>query len=147
MDLTQTFPRSVHERLAGIVQLGRTLDKARAFNSGTLGQYHYNCGMDQALFEFLGSNKDDFAARARLSDAEFERWIRDAYLSKKSADDIDRWNREWIQHAPESGSQSEAYFLELRNQLAPDRTDIIAWADLLDLDEGRKVPGRHKIAA
>jgi hypothetical protein len=43
---------------------------------------------------------------------------------------------------PAAGSDGEKYFLELRGQIAPDRTDVTAWADLLDLDEKRNVPQR-----
>lgn len=142
MDLTKQYPRSVHERFAGIVQIGRTVDKARAYKAGTVGEYHYNCGMDRAAFEFLGiDDPEAFADRvSRLDDAAVEKWLRDDYVSKKTRADIDRWNAEWPQHAPEAGSDGERYFLQLRGQLAPDRNDITAWADLLDLDEGRDVP-------
>jgi hypothetical protein len=30
----------------------------------------------------------------------------------------------------------------MRNAVAPDRTDVTAWPDLLDLDEKREVPRR-----
>lgn len=33
-------------------------------------------------------------------------------------------------------------FLELRHEVAPDRDDVTAWADLLSLDEKRQVPKR-----
>jgi hypothetical protein len=33
----------------------------------------------------------------------------------------------------------------MRGEVAPDRTDVTAWADLLDLDEKRAVP--HRVAA
>ena len=54
MDLTKSYPRSVHAKWQGVVQLGRTIDKGRAAASGNLGEYHYNCSMDQAVFAFLG---------------------------------------------------------------------------------------------
>jgi hypothetical protein len=33
-------------------------------------------------------------------------------------------------------------FNELRAKVAPDRTDVTTWPDLLDLDEHRSVPKR-----
>ena len=54
MDLTKHYPRSVREPFAGVVQIGRTIDKARAHVAGTVGEYHYNCPMDRAVFAFLG---------------------------------------------------------------------------------------------
>lgn len=144
MDLTKTYPRSVHDRFAGIVQLGRTIDKARAYKAGATGEYHYNCGMDQAVFGFLGvTDHEAFATEVESrTDADVERWVREAYLSKKTPAQIDAWNREWVTHGPDAGSDSYRYFIDLRGKIAPDRTDVTTWPDLLDLDEGRHVPAR-----
>lgn len=144
MDLTKNYPRSVASRFAGIVQLGRTVDKARAHTEGALGEYHYNCPMDQAVFEFLGITDHEAFAReaARLQDGALAQALQDRYVSKKSNAEIDRWNREWLQHGPEPGSEGESYFVELRDRVAPGRVDVTTWPDLLDLDEGRVVPRR-----
>ena len=148
MDLSKTYPRSVHHKLAGMVQLGRTLDKARAHNAGTLGEYHYDCPMDQGLFGFLGTEHLEFAGKAAQlkDDAQFGRWIREKFLSAKTAAQIEDWNRAWAQFGPERGGRSERYFIELRNAIAPDRSDVTSWADLLDLEESRPVPRREKAA-
>ena len=144
MDLTKTYPRSVRDRFAGIVQIGRTTDKARAYRAGTVGEYHYNCGMDKAVFEFLGiDDHEAYADRAvSMDDASLERWLTDTYIAKKSKAEIDRWNREWLEHGPEPGSDGEKFFVELRDQIAPGRRDVRSWPDLLDLDEHRDVPER-----
>jgi uncharacterized protein DUF5069 len=144
MDLTKTYPRSVREKFAGVVQLGRTADKGRAYLAGTVGEYHYNCPMDQAVFEFLGiSDHEAFARKAaQLSDSELEKWVRDQYVSKKTHAEIEKWNAEWLGHGPAPGSDGEAYFIDLRNQVAPHRIDVTSWPDLLDLDEKRDVPQR-----
>jgi len=144
MDLTKTYPRSVRDRFAGIVQIGRTTDKARAYKAGTAGEYHYNCVMDKAVFEFLGiTDHEAYAEKAvATDDAAMERWLRDTYVSKKSKADIDRWNHEWLEHGPEPGSDAEKYFYQLRESVAPGRDDVTAWPDLLDLDEHREVPRR-----
>ena len=142
MDLTISYPRSVRDKFAGIVQIGRTTDKARAYIDGKLGEYHYNCAMDQQVFSFLGISDHDEYARtiAPLTDADVERWVRDTYVSKKSQTEINKWNREWPAHGPEQGSDGEQYFIELRDQVALGRSDVTSWADLLDLDEKRDVP-------
>ena len=54
MDLTTSYPRSVKEKIAGVVMIARTTDKAKAKAHGNIGEYHYNCPMDQAVFGFLG---------------------------------------------------------------------------------------------
>jgi hypothetical protein len=142
MDLTKTYPRSVRDKFAGAVQIGRTSDKARAYVAGTTGEYHYNCGMDQAVFAFLGIGDHEAYARkvAQLSDRELEKYLRDEYVSKKSPAEISKWNEEWLSKGPAPDSDSYKYFMELRNTIAPSRTDVTAWPDLLDLDEHRDVP-------
>src|ERR1700693_2748616 len=51
---TTAFPGRVHEKYLGVVQLARTIDKARMVANGTIGEYQYNCPMDQALFAEFG---------------------------------------------------------------------------------------------
>ena len=92
MDLTRDYPRSAKEKLAGLVMLARTTDKARAHNAGKLGEYHYNCPLDQAVFGFLGSDADEYARKAaELDDAQLETWLKQQYTGKKSAADIKKW--------------------------------------------------------
>jgi hypothetical protein len=143
MDLTTSHPRSVREKLAGIVQLPRTIDKARAKLAGKLGEYHYDCPMDRHLFEYLGTNADEFLEVIKKSpdDAGAEAFAR-GKLSGKPAGDAERWNAEWLKYGPQPGTESYGYFTDLRGKVAPARTDVTSWADLLDLDEGRPVPQR-----
>lgn len=143
MDLTKEYPASVREKLLGVVQLRRTLDKGKAKAKGTVGEYHYNCPMDQAVFGFLGIDADallDVIKNAK-SDQEIVNYVK-PFVAKKSPAEIEAWNAEWLEHGPDPGGEAEKYFLELRGQVAPNRTDVTSWADLLDLDEKRPVPQR-----
>jgi len=130
MDLTRAYPRSVHEKMLGIVQLVRTIDKGKAKAYGNPGEYNYDCPMDKALFDFLGMNGDELlqVIKNAKSDADIEAYCKQ-FVDRKAPDDIERWNREWV-----------------TRQIAPDRTDVTSWADLLDLDEKRPVPRRHTVA-
>jgi hypothetical protein len=141
MDLTKEYPRSVREKWQGVVQLGRTIDKGRAEAHGNIGEYHYNCPMDQAVFGFLDIDHERLldVIRNAKSDAEIEAFTR-PFVDAKSREEIERWNREWLAHEPEG--ESRAALLNLRGQIAPDRTDVTTWPDLLDLDEKRAVPSR-----
>lgn len=141
MDLTREYPRSVKDKVLGVVQLARTIDKAKAVAHGNVGEYHYNCPMDQAVLGFLGMNADELLdiVRTSKSDAEIESRLA-PIVRKKSAAEIEQWNNDWLNHEPE-GTSLEA--LEaLRAQIAPDRKDVTTWAGLLDLDEKRPVPVR-----
>ena len=141
MDLTKTYPRSVHDKWLGLVQLGRALDKGKAKANGTLGEYNYDCPMDNAVFGFLGMNGEEFLGviKNAKSDAEIDAYAKQ-FVDKKTPAQIEQWNREWVSHEPEG--ESKTSFLGLRNQVAPDRTDVTTWADLLDLDEKRQVQRR-----
>lgn len=141
MDLTKDYPRSVHEKVLGVVQIARTIDKGKAAAYGNLGEYNYDCPMDKALFAFLGVDGAQLldVIKNAKSDADVEAYLK-PFVDKKSAAEIEDWNHEWLTHKPEGPSLE--YFLNLRNQVAPERTDVTAWADLLDLDEKRPVPIR-----
>jgi hypothetical protein len=121
--------------------LGRTIDKGKAEARGNIGEYHYDCPMDQAVFGFLEMDHERLldAIRNAGSDAEVEAFTR-PFVDAKSREEIERWNREWLSHEPE-GPSREA-FLNLRAQIAPDRSDVTTWPDLLDIDEKREVPRR-----
>ena len=142
MDLTKTYPRSVHEKTLNLVQLARTIDKGKAKAHGNTGEYNYDCPMDKALFEFLGMDGEELLGviKNAKSDAEIEAYCK-PFVDKKTPAEIEQWNHEWVTHKPEGPSLE--YFLKMRNEVAPDRTDVTSWADLLDLDEKRPVPRRE----
>jgi hypothetical protein len=144
MDLTTSYPRSVKEKIAGVVMIARTTDKAKAKAHGNIGEYHYNCPMDVAVFGALDIDHEKFlqVVTDAKSDAEIEAFVQ-AHVDKKSPEEIAAFNESFLQYKPAPGTDSEKYFLELRSQVAPDRTDVTAWADLLDLDEKRPVPKRE----
>ncbi|MGB8908720.1 MAG: DUF5069 domain-containing protein [Candidatus Cybelea sp.] len=141
MDLTKEYPRSVHEKWQGVVQLGRTIDKGKATARGNVGEYHYNCPMDQAVFAFLGMDHERLlnAIRDAKNDADIQAFTR-PFVAAKSPEEIERWNHEWLLHEPEGKSRDA--FVNLRAEIAPERTDVTTWPDLLDLDEKRQVPRR-----
>jgi hypothetical protein len=141
MDLTKNYPRSVRDKMLGVVQLGRAIDKGKAKAEGTNGEYNFDCPMDQAVFDFLGLDGDKLfeVIRTAKNESEIEAYLR-PFVGKKSATEIEAWNAEWLNHS--YSDESKEYFLNLRSEVAPDRTDVTTWADLLDLDEKRSVPVR-----
>ncbi len=145
MDLTKEYPHSVHHKLHGLVQIARTIDKGKATAHGNVGEYHYNCGMDQAVFAFLGINHEELLNHIKTkSDSEVDAYVK-SFIDKKSPQEIEAWNHQWLTSKPQG--ESLEYFLKMRQEIAPDRTDVTAWADLLDLDEKRTVPKREPVTA
>ncbi|HEX3464590.1 MAG TPA: DUF5069 domain-containing protein [Candidatus Elarobacter sp.] len=142
-DLTTSYPRSVREKYLGVVQLGRAVDKGIATANGLNGEYNFDCPMDKAIFGFLGVDGDALLGvlKNAQSESEIEAYLK-PIVAKKSPQELEAFNAEFLTHAPAPGTPGEEYFLELRGQVAPDRTDVTTWADLLDLDEKRDVPQR-----
>ena len=140
MDLTTSVPRSPNDELLGLVSLKRTIDKAKAFNDGKLGDYHYDCPHDKPLFAFLGTDAQTFAEQVMLlqRDDAIARWIEREFLVKKTPADITAFNAERLRWRPDPGSDGERFFRSERTRLG--RDDIVTWFDLLDVDEGRPVP-------
>jgi len=147
MDLTTSYPRSTSAKIAGVVMIARTIDKAKAKAHGKIGEYHYNCPMDAGVFGFLGIDHEKFleVVTNAKSDRDIEAYVK-SFADKKTPQEIEGFNAGFLLHAPEPGSDGEKYFLELRATAAPDRTDVTTWADLLDLDEKRSVPHRAMAA-
>jgi len=142
VDLTTTAPRSAKDKLAGLVSLKRAIDKAKAHNAGKLGEYDYDCPHDKPLFEFLGTNGDEFARKVAELDTDeaIANWVQSTFLAKKTSAQTEAFNAERMRWHPEPGSHSEEYFNNLREQVAPGRPEIVTWFDILDLDEKRPVP-------
>ncbi len=142
MDLTKHFPRSMRTTVGGYAHLARMIDKCRAVVAGTEGEYIYPCPMDIRLLEFAGITSDQFTAavKSHQADEEVVEWFREV-AEPRSAAELEEWNNELLARGP-SSPESAARFKHYRDAVDPSRTDITAWADLQDLEEGRTVPRR-----
>jgi hypothetical protein len=141
-DLTKSTPRSSSETMLGIVQLARVIDKAKAATHGVIGEYKYDCPMDRELFDYLGMDPKTFLATVNnaKSDYEIEAYAK-TFVAKKDSRNIEAFNDKFLTKVPTG--ESLKHFEELRSKIAPSRTDVVSWADLLDLEEGRTVPHRE----
>ena len=143
LDLRTGYPRSVRNKVLGVYQLGRAVDKGVATANGTEGEYHYNCPMDKDVFGFLGIDADALmnTIKKANSDNEISAYLK-PFADKKSPAEIAAFNEKFLEHAPKPGTDAEKYFHETLNRIDAKRTDIKTWPDLLDLEEGRSVPER-----
>ncbi len=134
-DLTQRAPRSPYRRdVAGIFGLARMADKARADRAGTPGEYIYNCPIDQAITDFLGFSAEDFQEAAYLNpnDLELGDWVREHTCAHSG--EISEFNHRISKKGPENVKECSIFKAALANA-APERTDIVTWFDLLDVDD------------
>lgn len=136
IDPTQPFLRSPKTKMSGHMMIYRTLDKARAFNAKTQGEYIFPCPLDKIIMGFMETDHEEIMRLAqKMSDEEITSWI-NKQCSNRSQKDKDRINFKSFNEKPDTRKE-QTRFKELRNQIDPDRTDIITWVDLIELDENR----------
>jgi hypothetical protein len=128
--------------LGGYAHLARMIDKCRAVLAGTEGEYIYPCPMDERLMDFAGITSEQFTAAVKANDTDeaVVAWFLQA-ANPHEAEQLAAWNRELLARGPSSPESAER-FQKYRNAVDPCRTDIVAWSDLQDLEEGRPVPQR-----
>lgn len=135
-DLTKQAPRSPRVRLGGYSILPRLLDKGRATLAGNNGEYHYACPNDQHFLTFVGVDPD--ALKEHLADGkgdgEILEWISANAKFKRSAAEIEAWSA-WMDRRAPDNLESRKHFNDVHSKVAPNRKDIVSWADLLDLDD------------
>ena len=142
MDLRKEFPRSMKVRLGGYAHLARMIDKCRAVLAGTEGEYLYPCPMDERLLEFARITSDQFTAavKANATDEGVLAWFQQ-HAQAHQPEELEDWNQRLLLRGP-SSPESAAKFKKYLDTIDPSRTDITAWSDLQDLEEGRIVPQR-----
>ena len=142
MDLRKDFPRSMKVKIAGHAHVARMIDKCRAVLAGTEGEYIYPCPMDERLLEFTGITSDQFTAavKANPTDEGVAVWFAQA-AKPHTQDELEEWNQKLLARGP-SSPESAKKFKTYLDAIDPSRTDITAWSDLQDLEEGRVVPRR-----
>lgn len=135
-DLTKQPPRSPRVRLGGYTLLPRMLDKGRATLAGRNGEYNYACPLDQRFFEFAGVDPEALKKElsAGGSDWEILEWIDANAKHKHTAPEVEAWSV-WLERRAPDNPESRAFFNDLHSKVAPNRTDIVAWFDLLDVDD------------
>ena len=139
MDLSRAYPRSPKKKIAGLVQLARMIDKAKAYKENQMADYDYPCPLDKIILNFLRIDSEDFANKAMDGgDDAISAWAEEALKSKKLAD-FEFINDQILERRPDSEDRLR-YFAETRDRIDPSRTDVKTWVDLLALEEGRLPP-------
>ncbi|MCH8157114.1 MAG: DUF5069 domain-containing protein [Nitrospinae bacterium] len=135
LDLNSSFPRSPRETMAGLVHLPRMVDKARAAQSGNLGEYIYPCPLDQKILDFLKVKPDCFTQlTVKKEDGQISDWAAERTRDRTQRE-RDQVNSQILDSKPDASKMS--YFTGLRDSIDPTRTDVTTWTDLIDLEEGR----------
>ena len=140
-DLTKEAPRSPKERVGGYVILARTYDKCRALLWGNIGEYHFDCPLDNMLFGWKGVKGDDFkaAVEAGASDQEMVEWM-NTHGERKSPEEVRAWSEQMIAPNPSFGPEKRDWFVEQVSvyNLDPTKTTLFQWLDVDDRESYKK---------
>ena len=134
-DLTKEPPRSPRIRLGGYVILARTTDKCRAFLAGNIGEYHYDCPLDNMLFGFKGVTGDDLPPQVQsgASDTDLVTWI-DSHGEPKTPEEIKEWADGLEAMNPYNNPERRDWFAEQTTALGldPAKTTLFDWLEADD---------------
>ena len=135
LDLSKQSPHSPRERISGFVIASRAVDKCRANVAGTLGDYHYDCPLDNMLFTFKGITGEQF--KAVVQDAknyeEIGAWLQ-ANGTPKTPDEIKTWSDEMEAASPMKNPERRAHFMEncAKVGLNPETSTTFDWLEADD---------------
>lgn len=112
------------------------LDKGRATLAGKQGDFMYACPLDQEFLTFVGIDPEKLRDQLATgkSDGEILAWISANALNKRNSAEIEAWSYFQDRRTPGELGKRE-YFHNLHKEIAQNRTDIVTWFDLLDLDD------------
>ncbi len=141
-DLSQQPPRSPSVRIRDYAILARVIDKCRAQIAGTLGEYHYNCPLDNILFNFKGVIAEEFKREVRRAtgDEEIGLWLDERGLAK-TPEEIKAWSDSIEAYSMISHPDPEKrrHFITdcKRLGLDPHQTTLFEW---LEADDAASFP-------
>jgi len=134
-DLTKEAPRSPRIRVGGYAILGRTIDKCRALVAGNIGEYHFDCPLDNMLFGFKGVKGEGFKAQIEqgASDQEMVEWL-NQIGEKKTPEEIRRWAEEVESSSLYNHPEKREFFSKEVRKLGrhPERTTTFDWLEADD---------------
>ena len=134
-DLTNEAPRSPRIRVGGYAILGRTIDKCRALVAGDIGEYHFDCPLDNMLFGFKRVKGDDFKAQIEqgAGDQEMIEWLNQSGETKTPAQ-INRWSEKVEASSLHDDLEKREFFIEQTGRLGldPATTTTFEWLEIDD---------------
>jgi Domain of unknown function (DUF5069) len=133
--LTKEAPRSPRIRVGGYAILGRTIDKCRALVAGNIGEYHFDCPLDNMLFGFKGVRGDDFKAQIEqgAGDQEIVEWLNRSG-EEKTPEEIRRWAEKMEAESLCDDPEKRDFFAEEVKKLGldPAQTTTFEWLEIDD---------------
>lgn len=138
-DLATGFPRSPRETLGGFIIAARTLDKCRASIAGTLGEYHFDCPLDNVFFDFSGISAEEFREKVATgaNDEDMARWIEDKTAGIEKRKRI-QWNNDYrYKRISEMPIELQEFLEGYIPESIPAGKVVYYWFDVYDIEERR----------
>lgn len=142
LDLATEVPRSPRSTLGGYVVAGRCLDKCRAAIAGTNADYHFDCPLDNLLFDFTGITAEAFRefVATGADDEAVAAWIQE-HSQVKEAREIIRWNNSLRdRRISEMPIELQEFLESYIPEFLPEGAVVHVWFDVYDIEEGRMSP-------
>lgn len=134
-NLTKEAPHSPRERISGFVIAMRAVDKCRASLVGTLGDYHYDCPLDNVLFSFKGITGEQFKAAVQASNTyeDVGAWLL-ANGTTRTPAEIKAWSDKVEADSLMKNPEKRAYFVENCKKLGinPETSTTFDWLEADD---------------
>lgn len=141
LDLGKQAPHSPRERLAGFVIARRAVDKCRASLAGTLGEYHFDCPLDNLLFTFKGITGEQFktAVQVAADDEAIGVWLQ-AHGAARTPAEIKTWSDAMEASSLVKDSEKRAYFIQSCSELGlnPQMNTTFDWLEADDRESFRR---------
>jgi hypothetical protein len=139
LNLNTEVPRSPRTVLGGHVIAGRTLDKCRAAIAGTLGDYHFDCPLDQLFLSFAGISAEEFKSfvATGADDNAVAEWIQ-ANGTAHTQEEIVQWNNDLrYKRISEMPIELQVFLEGYIPEFIPAGRVVNYWFDVYDIEEGR----------
>lgn len=139
-DLSKEPPRGPRVRLRNYVIMARTIDKCRASIAGTLGEFHFDCPLDNMLFGFKDIASEDFkkAVITAEQDDDVALWFDQAGTHRTEHEIID-WSNDMEAFRPYETPDKREWFIEVCQPLGLDPATATLF-DYLDADDKASYP-------
>ena len=142
-DLTLQAPHSPRNRIGGFAIASRTVDKCRAELAGKLGEYHYDCPLDNVLFTFKGITGAQFKTAVQDSKTydDIGIWLI-ANGTPKTAAEIKTWSDEVEAGSPMKEAEKRDSFINRCSKLGivPETSTTFDWLEADDRASFGKLP-------
>jgi hypothetical protein len=134
-DLTKEAARSARLRLHGYAILARMADKGRATINGTVGEYHFDCPLDNMLFDFVGVKGADVKQQlaSGATDEQLVAWI-ESHGTRKTDAEKKEWSDGVEAYRPYTNPEKKDWFVGECTKLGlkPESSTLF---DFLDADD------------